>query len=45
VRQRMPLGAIVKAADCANAAMFLLSDAAAQITGQALHVNGGLIMP
>jgi meso-butanediol dehydrogenase/(S,S)-butanediol dehydrogenase/diacetyl reductase len=45
VRQRMPLGAIVKPADCANAAMFLLSDAAAQITGQALHVNGGLIMP
>lgn len=45
VRQRMPLGVIVRPADCANAAMFLLSDAAAQITGQALHVNGGLIMP
>jgi NAD(P)-dependent dehydrogenase (short-subunit alcohol dehydrogenase family) len=45
VRQRMPLGAIVQPADCANAAMFLLSSAAAQITGQALHVNGGLIMP
>jgi len=45
IRQRMPLGAIVRPADCANAAIFLLSDAAAQITGQALHVNGGLIMP
>jgi NAD(P)-dependent dehydrogenase (short-subunit alcohol dehydrogenase family) len=45
VRQRMPLGAIARPADCANAAIFLLSDAAAQITGQALHVNGGLIMP
>ncbi len=45
VRKRMPLGAIVRPADCANAVVFLLSDAAAQITGQALHVNGGLIMP
>jgi NAD(P)-dependent dehydrogenase (short-subunit alcohol dehydrogenase family) len=45
VRKRIPLGAIARPADCANAAIFLLSDAAAQITGQALHVNGGLLMP
>ena len=32
------------AGDCANAVLFLLSDAARQITGQVLHVNGGLLM-
>ena len=45
VRKNMPLGEIPQPIDCANAAIFLVSDAAAQITGQVLHVNGGLIMP
>jgi NAD(P)-dependent dehydrogenase (short-subunit alcohol dehydrogenase family) len=45
VRQNMPLGRIPRPIDIANAAMFLLSDAAAQITGQVIHVNGGLLMP
>lgn len=45
VRKNMPLGQIPLPIDCANAAIFLISDAAAQITGQVLHVNGGLIMP
>lgn len=45
VRQSMPLGTIPKPEDVANAAIFLLSDAACQITGQVIHVNGGLLMP
>ena len=45
VRKSMPLGKIPEPIDCANMAIFLLSDAASQITGQVIHVNGGLIMP
>ncbi len=45
VRKQMPLGAIPKPIDCANVALFLLSDAAGQVTGQTIHVNGGLLMP
>jgi NAD(P)-dependent dehydrogenase (short-subunit alcohol dehydrogenase family) len=45
VRQNMPLGAIPQPIDIARTVMFLLSDAAAQITGQVIHVNGGLLMP
>jgi NAD(P)-dependent dehydrogenase (short-subunit alcohol dehydrogenase family) len=45
VRRSMPLGEIPKPIDVANAAVFLLSDAARQITGQVIHVNGGLLMP
>ena len=45
VRQSMPLGSIPTPADCAKLALFLLSDAASQITGQVVHVNGGLLTP
>jgi len=45
VRRRMPLGSIPTPMECAQLAIFLLSDAAAQITGQVIHVNGGLLMP
>lgn len=45
VRQSMPLKSIPTPADCANLALFLLSDAACQITGQCIHVNGGLLTP
>jgi NAD(P)-dependent dehydrogenase (short-subunit alcohol dehydrogenase family) len=45
VRAQMPLGTIPKPIDCANVAIFLLSDAASQVTGQTVHVNGGLLMP
>lgn len=44
VRQGMPMGFIPAPEDCAEAALFLLSDAARAITGQTLHVNGGLLM-
>ena len=39
-----PLGRMGEAADVAAAVCFLASDAAAYITGQTLHVNGGLYM-
>ena len=45
VRETMPLGSIPTPADCAKLALFLLSDAASQITGQCVHVNGGLLTP
>lgn len=45
VRRQMPLGEIPRPEDCAEVALFLLSDAARQVTGQTVHVNGGLLMP
>src|SRR5690606_7812628 len=45
VRRSIPLGEIPLPEDCANVALFLLSDAARQVTGQTIHVNGGLLMP
>jgi 3-oxoacyl-[acyl-carrier protein] reductase len=47
VRQIMdliPLGHFADPADVAHATMFLCSKSAAYITGQTLHVNGGLLM-
>lgn len=45
VRAKMPLGEIPTPEECANIALFLLSEAARQVTGQTIHVNGGLLMP
>jgi NAD(P)-dependent dehydrogenase (short-subunit alcohol dehydrogenase family) len=45
VRRNMPLGTIPQPVEIARVAIFLLSDAASQITGQVIHVNGGLLMP
>ena len=39
---RIPLGRMGTASDVAEAVAFLVSDAAAYITGETLHVNGGL---
>ena len=44
VRAGMPMGEIPLPEDCANVALFLLSDAARQVTGETVHVNGGLLM-
>ena len=41
---RIPLGTLGQAEDIANAVAFLASDKAAYITGETLHVNGGLYM-
>jgi len=41
---RIPLGRIGKSDDVAGAVVFLASQAAAYITGQVIHVNGGMYM-
>jgi len=41
---RIPAGRMGEAADIASAAVYLSSDEAAYITGQTLHVNGGMAM-
>jgi 3-oxoacyl-[acyl-carrier protein] reductase len=41
---RIPMGRMGAAEDVANAVAFLVSDAANYITGETLHVNGGMLM-
>jgi len=41
----IPLGRTGEPEDIADAVLFLASDRARYITGQTLHVNGGLVMP
>lgn len=41
----IPMGRSGEPSDIAEAVAFLLSDEAAYITGQTLHVNGGMVMP
>jgi 3-oxoacyl-[acyl-carrier protein] reductase len=41
---QVPLGRLGKASDIADSVVFLASDAAAYITGETLHVNGGMLM-
>ncbi len=41
---RIPLGRIGKSDEVAGAVVFLASEAAAYITGQVIHVNGGMYM-
>lgn len=40
----IPLGRLGSAADVAAAALFFVSDEAAYVTGQTIHVNGGMYM-
>jgi NAD(P)-dependent dehydrogenase (short-subunit alcohol dehydrogenase family) len=41
-RNMQPLGELVDPLDCANAALFLASDLASNITGVNLPVDGGI---
>ncbi len=42
--EQIPLGRLGSAGDIAHAVLFLAGDGAAYITGQVLHVNGGMYM-
>ncbi len=44
ILQNIPMGAMGSPEDIAGAVAFLASDAASYITGQTLHVNGGMLM-
>ncbi|RBH45298.1 3-oxoacyl-ACP reductase, partial [Pseudomonas sp. MWU13-2860] len=43
--EQIALGRLGDAKDIADATAFLASDRAGYITGQTLHVNGGMLMP
>jgi 3-oxoacyl-[acyl-carrier protein] reductase len=45
LQKQIPLGRLGTPADVAAAVRFLVSDDAAYVTGQVLHVNGGMLMP
>ena len=42
---RIPMGRLGSAADIAATVLFICSDASGYITGETLHVNGGMYMP
>jgi len=42
--QRIPAGRLGTPGDCANAVVFLASEEANYVTGQTIHVNGGMAM-
>jgi 3-oxoacyl-[acyl-carrier protein] reductase len=44
ITKNIPLGRLGTPSDVAAAAIFLASDASSYITGQTIHVNGGMVM-
>ena len=42
---RIPSARLGEGAEIAAACVYLSSDEAAYVTGQTLHVNGGMVMP
>ena len=45
LKSRIPLGKLGEPEDIAAGVVYLASEEAAYITGQTLHINGGLVMP
>src|SRR5262245_6144400 len=45
LQKQIPLGRLGTPADIAAAVQFFVSNEAAYVTGQVLHVNGGMLMP
>jgi len=45
ILSRIPAGRLGEGAEIAAACVYLASDEAAYVTGQTLHVNGGMVMP
>lgn len=44
INEKIPMGRMGGAADIAAAAVYLASEGAAYVTGQTIHVNGGMVM-
>ncbi len=44
LQSQIPMGRMGEGSEIASAAVFLASEQAAYITGETLHVNGGLLM-
>ena len=44
ILSKIPAGDLGTSSDIANAALYLASDEANYVTGQTLHINGGMTM-
>jgi 3-oxoacyl-[acyl-carrier protein] reductase len=44
LRKQIPLGRLGQPSDVAESVRFLASDEAGYITGQVIHINGGMFM-
>tara|TARA_B100000315_G_scaffold242949_1_gene265758 strand:- start:554 stop:1297 length:744 start_codon:yes stop_codon:yes gene_type:complete len=44
LKEHIPMGKLGRPEDIANCVKFLVSDSASYITGQVIHVNGGMLM-
>jgi 3-oxoacyl-[acyl-carrier protein] reductase len=45
ILSRIPAGRLGQGSEIASACLYLASEEADYVTGQTLHVNGGMVMP